>query len=444
MNKIHRIFFIILLFSTIICFGTSKMLPYMVPFLSIALLFYRNKIETDLFYKSLVLSFSIIILFIYYLIIYPEFEIINYILAIITYGSFIPLFLINRKLIISHNLYIKSIKFISLVTIIEGSIGIAQYIYMFNLNGWHITLGDVVEGTIHLPPVSAGGFNNPIYVINMIFMVSFLSAFKKYYVSIYKNSRLIRFAIVIGVIPIFLGAVVHAIIFFILSMIITSIFLYRKKIISTIKRKRVIFILLFSTIVMINYQQYYIPHISLIKYYYTFATKYYQYFPKIDITIQSITDIPKEKPEMVVAGLGPGQFSSRASLILSGYYIGGKEYSKRNQLNNKSNSIMEKYLLPMILNPKTSIRGSTSKPYYSFLSLYTELGLIGIFTLLFIIFRILNNINNNYYKGYHRLKYLFIVQVVFLLLLGLQENYWELTQAVFPGLLLMKLEYSAL
>jgi hypothetical protein len=182
----------------------------------------------------------------------------------------------------------------------------------------------------------------------------------------------------------------------------------------------------------------------MVKYYYYLAVSNKTNFPKSVITIKAISQIPKDNPLMIVAGLGPGQFSSRASLILSGVYIGGKDYQQRKQLDNKTNPMMKKYLLPIIVNSKSSLRGSTSKPYYSLLSLFTEMGLLGIVGLVFVVIRVINKIRIKNIFIQNRIKYLFTVQISFLLLLAMQENYLEFTQAIFPGLLLMKLQYSAL
>ena len=442
LHIIQRRILFILIISIIICFSPSKTLAYVAPYFCIMLLYFRRIIETSLVNKTIFLLLFIYLLGFYYFIIFPGFLINNYILSIITYGSFIALYLVNNKSVYNHWLFYKIITFISVVIILEGSIGIGQYLYMLLLKGWSIALGDVVEGTIHLNPESGGGFNNPIFSINMIFMTSFLVLFKNYYNNNYKKTFQINTAIIIGVVSILLGTVVHAIIFFILSIIFAMIIIYRQSIIRIILTKKIIFLFLLTSIMLTSMSNYFIPHLSLIKYYYKFATEYPEYFPKSDITIKSITIIPDENPSMVILGFGSGQFSSRASLILSGYYIGGTESKDRKQLGNQVTPAMERYLLPLMLNPKTSIRGSTSKPYYSILSIYTEMGILGILLIIFIIVKILIKIKIQGNSLVKKEKLIFLSQLIFLFLLGFQENYWEYTQAIFPGLLLMNIEFN--
>ena len=437
-------YYSILILTTIICFGPSKMLPYTTPLLLILAILFNKNIYKEIYKNTILLLFIILFGCVYYLILFKDFIVYNYLFSIITYSSFLPIFIINRKYLANKYLYIKVINFITIFVVIEASIGIIQYIYKIVNDGWGVATGDSVEGTIDIYPAAGGGFNNPIFIISMIFLTSFLFAFKNYYKYHNSDIKILNIAIVLGTISIILGTVIHALLFFLISLITVKLFSIRGKIKKKIIKVKYLIVVLLIIIMTVNVSQYAMPHIALIKFYTEYLIKDYEKFPKSDITIKAFTSIPKEEPYMVVMGLGPGQFSSRASLILSGYYIGGKDYSSRSQLGKKSNPIMEKYLLPLIINPKTSLEGSTSKPYYSILSLFTELGIVGIFIFMFFLTIIFMRINKNKTIFHKKIKYMFLVQILFLLLLGIQENYWELTQAIYPGLLLMKLEYSSL
>ena len=86
---------------------------------------------------------------------------------------------------------------------------------------------------------------------------------------------------------------------------------------------------------------------------------------------------------------------------------------------------------------------STSKPQSSWNAVITEFGLLGVVLFLAYFFILINrikrNINNphQYNLGFSLIWYLF-----FFLLLGFQENYWEIPQAIFIGFILSKLFYS--
>jgi O-antigen ligase len=88
--------------------------------------------------------------------------------------------------------------------------------------------------------------------------------------------------------------------------------------------------------------------------------------------------------------------------------------------------------------------GSTQQPFSSFMSVYTELGFLGLACVLIAVMRILRRVQraarNDEQQRLPAL--LFTAGVTFLVLLGLQENYWEAPQAIFIGLLLLKVLYA--
>jgi hypothetical protein len=88
---------------------------------------------------------------------------------------------------------------------------------------------------------------------------------------------------------------------------------------------------------------------------------------------------------------------------------------------------------------------STYQPFFSWLSMYTEFGLIGLGTSLAFLAHILFRTKKHIRFPNQRLTALSIgAGSLFLFLLGLQENYWETPQAIFIGLLLMKVQYANL
>ncbi|RPI19785.1 MAG: hypothetical protein EHM65_01100 [Acidobacteriales bacterium] len=164
--------------------------------------------------------------------------------------------------------------------------------------------------------------------------------------------------------------------------------------------------------------------------------------PRRVILERVFTDMPEKYPYMPLAGLGPGQFSSRAALMNTGFYFGSprapKDFSP--WLRNAIPEPMRESLLPLWLRTKAvKYHGSSQKPYFGWLSVYTEFGGVG--TLL-----ALSAIGLALWRLPRRAKVLPIgllsfacaSMIFFIALLALQENYWEVPQAVLPGLLLMR------
>jgi hypothetical protein len=84
--------------------------------------------------------------------------------------------------------------------------------------------------------------------------------------------------------------------------------------------------------------------------------------------------------------------------------------------------------------------GSTHQPFCSVLSVYTELGAVGIVLVGWVLVRIVRRARRRAAADVSsRFRaVLYVAGVVFIALLGLQENYWEVPQAILIGLLLLR------
>jgi len=88
--------------------------------------------------------------------------------------------------------------------------------------------------------------------------------------------------------------------------------------------------------------------------------------------------------------------------------------------------------------------GSTLFPFSSWITLYGELGFIGVFLLAILIMRSIFRIRSMTASGYPQLPVIVLIFMLYWLGLGFQDNYWEYTQAIFPGVLLMTICYALL
>ena len=169
--------------------------------------------------------------------------------------------------------------------------------------------------------------------------------------------------------------------------------------------------------------------------------------PKAEMIHRAVFEMPREYPAMPLIGLGPGQFSSRAALISTGLYFGGFTNPRAVPFLKEQMSVpLTDDLLDLWLtaSDETTYGGSSSaKPFFSWISVYTEFGgivLIGIFVFSgMTLFRLRRK---GQFPGNQLCAMATGIALVFLLLLGFQENYWEVPQAIFPGVLIIQVMYA--
>jgi hypothetical protein len=164
--------------------------------------------------------------------------------------------------------------------------------------------------------------------------------------------------------------------------------------------------------------------------------------PRRTIVDRVIYDMPENYPYMPLVGVGPGQFSSRAALMNTGFYFGSplapKDFSP--VLRNAVPEPMRESLLPLWLRSSgNKYYGSSQRPYFGWLSVYTEFGGLGTLFAVSVIGLALWRLPRRA-KGLYAglLSFSCASMILFVALIALQENYWEVPQAVLPGLLLAK------
>ena len=162
---------------------------------------------------------------------------------------------------------------------------------------------------------------------------------------------------------------------------------------------------------------------------------------KTRATYNSLMRLPEHVPWQPLIGLGPGQYSSRASLIRSGQYLQGG----RLPLPDHAHPLAERYILSewnaFIASSRT---GSTFFPFYSWLTLYGEFGLMGVIVIVALMLLALRNFRRARSLEFPRLHLAMTILLLYVALLGLQDNYWELTQAILPAMLTLRIGYSYL
>ena len=164
--------------------------------------------------------------------------------------------------------------------------------------------------------------------------------------------------------------------------------------------------------------------------------------PKSQSVLVALREMPEDYGYLPLIGLGPGQYASRAGLISTGRYFGGRDPRQAAYLPNQFTESQQKYLRPLWeWHVSNRYFGSTQVPYFSWLAIYTEWGLFGWFVIGGVLFKIMKSIGRLERKC-HFEKWSLYTAVILFFLLGFQENNWEIPQAWFSGLLFFKVIYG--
>ena len=114
------------------------------------------------------------------------------------------------------------------------------------------------------------------------------------------------------------------------------------------------------------------------------------------------------------------------------------DFFTRLRLEKNNLIVADKKFSSMLINGQD---GSTYFPFFSWLSLYGEFGFVGCgLLLLLIIFfckRLVENVNQNNFILILGL----LIVVIYIFLLGVQDNYWEWSQFILPIVLFSKAIY---
>jgi len=445
-TKRKSIVFDALIITFIISLSPFKLIAYLVPFLVFLLLIWDGIRK-----KSIVKFYRYFYIFILLIILYcvnnylanSKFLFINFFLSILTYSSFIVLFFIPQVIFDNCSIfYLKLCNWLKAILIIEILIGFIQIFFVFFNNGFSFDLaaGDVIQGTIN--PFSFWhielGFNNPIFLCNIIFIILFISPVlidKKKYV-------LILFTLLI----ILLASSIHILICIFFAFF--SVFL----LLGIIKNFKYIIYTVVSIILLV-----YILAMTQPDNFSLFTTYFTQIFlentsPKVISLFTSILQLPYEHLNIFIFGLGPGQYTSRASLIASGHFFGSFENPIKLPFTGDAqiNPIFSEYIYDLWEKTETNVDfygGSImAKPFFSQLSVLVEFGFVGFVFLQYLFFSWVNKIRSLYLKSINSFqkRYLIIILICafYIYFLGFFENYWEVTQAIFSGLFLITLFYK--
>jgi len=439
MNKLQKSYYQAFIGATLICWSPLKPLAYILPLLVIGWILFNN-LERKLFSVSKIFVINIWLVVVGISVLAnTDFVMQNALLALLTYSSFLLFLVIPSRALASPELFRKMLKLTLIMVIIEGCWGFVQGMYSFYRNKtFDVSTGDAVDGTIHPALSHTASLANVMFAINLALALIFLIPF------LYQLSNKKRIFVALAVVTLIMTSVMHVLVFAVIAIGAAYIIFNPGYIKFSFKKIVALLVVVsFPVIVTVNLLS---SNVTLISHYFEKITN--GDIPKTQVVLRLINEVPQEYPAVHYVGVGPGQFSSRAGLISTGLYFGSPANPKSLPLlTPKVAKPLDNYIMDLWLwvSSLPYAAGSTLLPFASWISFYAEFGMFGFFVLLAsltIALLLVRSRANTLMK--RRMAFSFGAAVTLLFLLGVQDNYWEVPQAIFIGLMLIKVAYSLL
>jgi hypothetical protein len=451
-NNYSRAYYEVFIMSLIIVWLPFKFLAYLAPFVGMIWFIIRSRSGKGLLKAgAFIIVYTLVILgyIIFFKLVNQHFIVQNAVLSVLTYGSFIFLLVLPSGKHLIELDFRKYLKVIEWAIIFESSLGIAQAIACVGLYGGNFdsATGDVVQGTLNIMSFKDAqvNFNNQAFTLNMIFLLLFYVPFA------FSSKRRLCIS-ALGFAAVLFASVLHLFIAFVMAVAIISILFSGSFIKINTSRLIIILMIVIGIIVTALFQP---KNFKLISTYYERVMDRTE-SPKTLATFKALNDLPQRYPWVYFIGLGPGQYSSRAGLIGTGKYFGDFKHPKELPF------ITPNYSEPfgdyvyhdwkeVILNVGRYGGSTMSRPFYSALSVIVEFGYLMFGFILILIGKFLIKLRREFKtqsaaKNTRAMLYVMSCGVAVLLLIFVSffENYLEITQAIFIGVLMLKLFHSYL
>jgi hypothetical protein len=440
-DGIQRAYFVGFVGILIACFTPFKPLGYVLPGLFTLWMALQGGVQRNRMFAVLI---SIAIGAMAYQLILREFLIVNYLVAIVTYSTVIPVLLIDSRRLASRALLERIIAAMVPMIAIQGAIGIVQAVYGAMQSGtFGSNNGDRVTGTIYpfLEPERA--FSNPMFAVNMALMLLTCLSLP----SVLDGRR--RKVLAVGAVSLVLASVLHVLVFLVGAVLIAALLVRVPRKTGTRRAPRNLVILL-VLVAGLSYAA--LPdNVGGITRVAEAALDLEAVdVPRAIMLGRVLFDLPDEDPVQPYVGLGPGQFSSRASLIMSGEYLGGEGKPKALPfVTPRVTRLADDYCVALLLAARAADAdahqiGSSQQPFFSWLDVYTETGLLGLILVFGSIARVVMRVRAHAGRQPERRfqAVLCTAGIVFLVLIGWQVDYWEIPQAILVGVLALKVIYA--
>ncbi len=436
-----KAYYDVFIVGTVLTLLPSKMLAYLAPFVVVFWFIVRTRSGRIFSRVMLAMFFYMLVILAYSALHFSQhstFLVGNAWVAFLTYGSFICLILLPGNIVSEEYSYPKYARILRKIILLQGGVGIVQYVIVAGTGLFHVLPGDAVQGTIGLFAfiLESEGFGNQMFCINMVFFLLF-------YMPHVLTHREGYWVVAVGFLSIILAGVMHVFVSLMGAFFVTFL-IFQGNIFS--------FKIIGSSVLIIGLTlsvQLFYPGI------FKTTTMYLglyqdQKSPKFEAINNVVYRLAEENPVVALVGLGPGQYSSRAGLMSSGEYFG----SKTALLPNQTSESFERYFRSSwrVYGAKSDSYGNSTmhRPFFSLLSILAEFGRLGMGLYLlgstYLLFRLRRFYTSPGETGTTG-RYLSLavgVTSLFLVFVSFFENYLETTQALLPGLMIAKFAYRYL
>lgn len=438
-TRLQRAYYTGFVTCAVACLTPFKLLSYALPLLFVAWIV-TTAGTVAMRNRLVILATIAIAMGVFYELISDELLVTNYLLALVTYSAVLPALVVGSRGLASPELFAKQARFALGLLAVEGLVGTVQAIHgaieTGSLGGAN---GDYVAGTIHPYLTAELAFSNPVFAVNLAVMILVCLA-------VPQLARRRVVALTLGGIALVLASVIHVLVFLVVAVAFALITTRRTRHAPLRPGRLAVVMLLLAGlgyyalsdnlagISRVGAQAVDLEAIDI---------------PRAILLSRVFTELPDDAPAQPYVGLGLGQFSSRASLIASGLYLGGPDSPRPVPLlSPQATRLASSYCFSLLVAYKESdlVIGSTEQPFFSMLSIYTELGVAGLALVLGTLFVIVRRVQRRvrerpelYSRGVA-----FVAAVGFFTLIGLQDNYWEAPQALLIGILMLQVLYATI
>jgi hypothetical protein len=444
-NNYARSYYEMFILSLLLVFSPAKVLAFVIPFIALFWFIVRSKSGAS-FKRFVLINFAWVLLLFFYSWysqqIGLDFIAANASLSYLNYASIFLILVIPAAIISPTYNYEKYARFLLYVILIEGSIGIVQRILGAVFRPF--AKGDVVEGTIN--PLSFffghSGFGNQFFAINMVFLLIFCFPF------VYGKKRIWIAFFMIGFLALVLASVGHVFYSFLLAVVVTYLIFEGWTLLLKIKMLIMLVGIVSAMLLTLAKLD---PGV------FNASQRQFEVFlngetPKAQAATVAFTQLARQYPTIHLVGIGPAQYSSRAGTIASGtYYNLSVYFANLPVLKMGMTAPFKKYVLSTWLKVQTNLdtygNSTMYRPFFSWLSIYVEFGGLTWLLLFLIIINQIRVLKIKYHSlerapGNQTIKLMALsccAAILFLFFIGLYENYYETSQGIFIGILLILL-----
>lgn len=424
-------FFNIYVIALIVVWLPFKALSFIYPYMAILLYLILSKGSSKIYINIALIALVALLVYVFYFVKYRYFVSQNYFLFLITFSVFVLPFAIDYRYL-GNRAFIEKLQSVTMkIILVQAIFAIAQGITSFLYHGsFDANTGDWISGTINPMLTVKTGSETVTFSDNMAIALMFTLP----YTLKHKNTRI---SYVLGVLSLILASVMHIILILILSLIVGTVLVLNKK--NSHYFRRIINLGLAVGAAMFLVMAVLLPqNLGLLSNIVQNSTTLRN--PKAVVVYELATSVPLYYPDQPYIGMGPGQFSSRAALIGTGYYFGSMFHPKRvpftkRRIARPTREFIWNLWLDKATNTEWAM-GSSYRPWNGFITLYGELGLFGCLVVLFFLLRLLLYIRKLSFDFDTSLFGLVIMTcVLFMFLIAVQENYWEFPQMMIMGTL---------